>query len=107
MTQRIVMIWFPHLLAEWLLRRKPELKTQPFALVLLERGRRVVKAVNAIAQQKGVYPEMVLAACRALVPELQVHDYDPTQPQKLLSALAEWCIRFTPVVSTDLSDSLI
>lgn len=107
MAQRIVMIWFPHLLAEWLLRRKPELKEQPFALTLLERNRRVVKAVNAIAQQKGVHPEMVLADCRALVPELQVHDYDPDQPQKLLSALAEWCIRFTPVVSTDLADSLI
>lgn len=107
MAQRVVMIWFPHLLAEWLLRKKPELEAQPFALVLLERGRRVVKAVNTIAQQKGVYPEMVLADCRALVPELRVHDYDPEQPQKLLSALGEWCIRFTPVVATDLPDCLV
>lgn len=107
MAQRIVVIWFPHLLTDWLLRRKPQLKTQPFALALLERNRRVVKAVNALAQQKGVYPEMVVADSRALVPELDVYDYDPQQPQNLLSALAEWCIRFTPIVSTDLPDSLI
>lgn len=107
MAQRIVVIWFPHLLTDWQLRRKPELAVQPFALALLERNRRVVKAVNAIAQQKGIYPEMVVADCRALVPELEVHDYDPQQPNKLLSALAEWCIRFTPSVSIDHSEGLI
>lgn len=107
MAKRIVVIWFPHLLAEWQLRRKPQLQTQPFALALMERNRRVVKAVNAIAQQKGVYPDMVVADCRALVPDLEVYDYDPQQPAKLLSALAEWCIRFTPGVSVDLPDSLI
>ncbi len=107
MAQRIVVIWFPHLLADWQLRRKPQLETKPFALTLLERNRRVVKAVNALAQQKGVYPEMVVADCRALVPDLEVYDYDPEQPQKLMSALAEWCIHFTPVVSIELPDSLI
>ena len=107
MAQRIVVIWFPHLLADWQLRRRPELASQPFAMALMERNRRVVKAVNTIAQQKGVYPEMLVADCRAMAPELEVFDYDPQQPQKLLSALAEWCIRFTPVVSIDMPDGLV
>lgn len=107
MAQRIVVIWFPHLMADWHLRRKPQLNTLPFALALTEKNRRIVKAVNTMAQEKGVHPEMVVADCRALVPDLEVYDYDPAQPEKLLNALAEWCIRFTPVVSVDLPDSLI
>jgi protein ImuB len=90
-----------------MLRRQPELKNIPFVLALTERGRRVVKAVNAIAQTKGADVNMVVADCKAIVPELQVFDYDPGQPQKLLFALAEWCIRYTPIVSADLPDSLI
>lgn len=107
MGQRIVVIWLPHLLTDWILRRKPQLKEQPFALALLERNRRVVKATNALAQEKGAYPEMVVADCKALVPDLEVLDYNPDQAGKLLSALAEWCIRYTPIVSVDLPDCLV
>ncbi len=89
-----------------MLRRQPELKDSPFVLVNNEKGRRVVKAVNNIAQGKGVFTGMVVADCRALVPELQLFDYDEVQPKKLLMSLAEWCIRYTPFVSID-EDGLI
>lgn len=107
MNKQIVVIWFPHLLTDWMLRRQPELKAIPFALALNERGRRVVKAVNAIAQEKGVFVNRVVADCRAIVPELEVFEYDVEQPKKLIAALAEWCIRFTPHVSKDGIDGLI
>ena len=60
-----------------------------------------------IAQEKGVYTEMVLADCKAFVPELQAYDYDPEQQRKIISAIAEWCIRYTPFVSIDSGDGLI
>jgi protein ImuB len=104
---RIVVIWFPHLITDWMLRRQPELKDLPFALALTEKGRRVVKAVNSIAQEKGIFTGMVVADCKALLPDLQVFDYDEQQPKKLLRALAEWCMRYTPLVSVDEADSLI
>lgn len=106
MAQRFVSIWFPHLITDRMLRRRPELEKSPFAMALNERGRRVVKAVNIIAQSKGVYPDMAVADCRALVPELEILDFEPEQPQKLLNALAEWCIRYTPHVSVDLPAGL-
>ncbi len=90
-----------------MLRRQPELKDIPFVLVMTERGRRVVKAVNAIAHSKGIFPEMVLADCKALVPELKIFDFDPEEPKKLLTALAEWCIRYAPFISVDLPDGII
>jgi len=108
MERRIAVIWFPHLMTDWMLRRQPELKDLPFVLAINERGRRVVKYVNTVAQSKGVYAGMVVADCKALVPELQVIDYDPHQPTKLLTALAEWCLRYTPFVSIDeTADGLI
>ena len=95
---RIAVIWFPHLMTDRMLRRQPELKEIPFVLATNERGRRVVKAVNNISQQRGVFSGMVLADCKTLVPELQVFDYDEKQFQKLMTAMAEWCIRYTPMV---------
>ncbi len=103
----MVAIWFPHLVTDWMLRRQPELKEIPFALVLKEGAKRVVKAINVVAQQKGISVGMVVADCKALIPELQIFDYNPKQPVKLLTALAEWCIRYTPFISIDLPDMLM
>lgn len=107
MSKRIVAIWFPHLLTDRMVRKQAELNDLPFVLVAIESGRRVVKAVNRIAQERGVYVDMVLADCKALVPELQVFDYKEDEPKKLLMALAEWCIRYTPFVAMDLPDGLL
>ena len=71
-----MVIWFPHLVTDRLLRKQPELKELPFVLVTTERGRRIVKAVNVLAKEKGIHENMVLADCKALVPELTVLDYD-------------------------------
>lgn len=103
----MVVIWFPHLLTDWMLRQHPFLKEKSFALAINEMGRRVVKAVNVNAQAAGAYPDMVVADCRALVPELQIFDYNPEQPAKLLTALAEWFLQYSPFVSVYLPDCLI
>ncbi len=107
MSRRIVVIWFPHLVTDRLLRKQPELKDVPFVMVMNERSRKIVKAVNVLAKEKGIYENMVLADCKALVPELTVLDYDVAEPKKLLHALAEWCIRYSPFISIDLPDVLI
>lgn len=107
MSRRIVVIWFPHLVTDRLVRKRSDLKELPFVLVITERGRRIVKAVNVLAKEKGIYENMVLADCKALVPELMVFDYDETDPKKLLIAVAEWCIRFSPCISIELPDVLI
>lgn len=94
-------------MTDWMQRKSPILKGTPFVLAHAEKGRRVVKAVSVEARSRGVHPEMVVADCKALVPELEVLDHDEEQPKKLLDALGEWCIRYTPVVSVDLPDGLI
>jgi protein ImuB len=106
MSQRIAHIWFPYLVTDRVVRRQPALKNLPFVLAIQESNRRVIKALNLPAQDCGIYTNMVLADALAILPELKVMDYDPEQAPKLLNALAEWCIRYTPIVAVDLPDGL-
>lgn len=107
MPNRFVSLWFRHLLADWMVRLRPELKNIPFVFSASERGRMVVKAVNHVAQAKGIHVGMVVADCRAIYPELEILDDIPGQEKKLLTAIAEWCIRYTPAAGIDLPDSIL
>ncbi len=90
-----------------MVRSKPELKDVPFVLAAPEHGRMVIKATSAAAHARGIHVNMVVADCRAILPDLLVFDYDPGQAERLLHALAEWCLRYTPVAAIDLPDGLI
>jgi len=90
-----------------MIRRQPELKNLPFVIAAPERGRMVIKAANTEAQAKGIDTDMVVADCRAILPTLQVFDDKPGDAAKLLNALAEWCLCYTPTVAIDGMDGLI
>src|ERR1043165_2400369 len=107
MPKRFVAIWFRHLTTDRMMRRKPELRDIPFVLAAPERGRMVVKAVSTVAQAEGIQIDMALADCRAILPGLQVLDYEADLPERLLTALAEWCLRYTPLAAIDLPDGLL
>jgi protein ImuB len=104
---RYASIWFPYLLAEYAARKKPALREVAFVLAAPERGRMVIEAGNAIAMQKGIRPGMVLADCKAIFPELKMLKSEPGTAEKLLNALAEWCIGYTPFAALDMPDGLI
>lgn len=107
MALRIVAIWFPELVTDWAARRRPELASVPFGFAYTQRGRRVLKALNSPAREKGLLPDMALADCRALVPNLQVFDFNPDKPAEILNGLAQWCMRYTPLISIDGDDGLM
>lgn len=107
MVRRFVSIWFRHLTTDWFTLRQPHLRDLPFVLCAPSHGRMVITAVNAIAEEKEINTGMVLADARAIMPTLQVLDDKPELTEKLLKSLAEWCIRFTPVVAVDLPDGLL
>jgi len=107
MQQRYAAIWFRHLKTDWMVRRQPAFKDVPFVMAAPEHGRMVIKAANAASQNKGIDTGMVVADCRAILPTLQAFDDKPELAEKLLNALAEWCLRYTPVVAIDRPDGLI
>ena len=107
MPKRFVTIWFRHLKTDWLTRRQPELSRVPFVLAIHDHGRKIVTAANTIAEQEGIYKGIVAADAKAIFPDLIVHDDKPELAEKLLKALAKYCIRYCPVVAINLPDGLI
>jgi protein ImuB len=107
MARRYLTIWFRHLTTDWFSNRRPALRTTPFVLAAPDHGRMVITAANALAEAQGIVPGLAVADARAILPSLQVLDDKPGLPEKLLTALAEWCIRYTPLTATDVPDGLI
>lgn len=101
MAARYVSIWFRYLSTDWCALDKPHLRAVPFVLRSPSHGRMVIVAANEPARAKGIKLGDVLADARAIVPGLEVLDDLPGVWDKLLRRLAEWCIRFTPVVAVD------
>jgi protein ImuB len=107
MTKRFVAIWFRYLKTDWYIRRIPGLAKTAFVLSLPDHGRMVVTAINAIAQQRGIYAGMSVADARAIFPALHVLDDKPGHADTILKGLADWCIRYTPCVAVDMPEGLV
>lgn len=107
MSRRFVSLWFRHLTTDWLTLRRPELKAVPFVFAAPVHGRLLITAANALAEVHCITVGMAAADAKAIIPDLQVIDDIPRQPDKLLKALGEWCIRYTPLVAVDPPDGLI
>lgn len=104
---RYVSIAFPYLLTDYVTRKHPEFRGKAFVLASRQHGRMVIDAVSAKAAKKGIRTGMVLADCKALFPELEMIETEAGRAEKLLRALAEWAVRYTPFASVDLPDGLI
>lgn len=107
MARRFVTIWFRHLLADWLVIRRPELQGLPFVFVTPDHGRMIITAASKAAQAQGIEAGMRAADAKAIVPGLEVISDKPGRSAKLLKGLGEWCIRYSPIVAIDLPDGLV
>jgi protein ImuB len=107
MHKSYVSLWFRHLLTDWLTLRRAELKDVPFVLVAPVRNRIAITAANVLAEQQGISVGMAAADAKAIVPDLQFIDDIPGQSAKLLQALGEWCIRYSPLIAVDMPNGLI
>jgi len=81
--------------------------TRPLVLVAASRGTDRVVAANPAAADAGVRPDMVLADARALVPGLLALPATPAADTKALTALADWCGRYSPWSAVDGDDGLL
>ncbi|TAN13680.1 MAG: DNA polymerase Y family protein [Chitinophagaceae bacterium] len=104
---RYLSIWFRHLFTDGYAIQQVALRNQSFVMAAPERGRMVIRAVNALAQADGIHSGMVVADARAIHPSLTVVDAKEGMEQELLDMLSEWCLRFTPDVALDPPDGLL
>ncbi|MDP4289757.1 MAG: DNA polymerase Y family protein [Bacteroidota bacterium] len=107
MPKRFLSIYFTHFAADRMARHHPELRDQPFLLSAHVRGRMVVKDFSPSLEQEGIRQGMVVADVKAIYPSIKVFPDDPAEEEKHLKALAEWSIRYTPLVASDFPDGLL
>ncbi|SDJ49257.1 protein ImuB [Pedobacter sp. ok626] len=101
MQRRFISIWFRHLLADWQLIWRPELKEVPFVFAAPDHGRMIVTAVSQLAAEHEVTSGMSAADAKAICPGLEVLDDKVGRAGKLLKGLGEYCIRYAPIVAID------
>lgn len=107
MPKRYVYIWFRYLATDRLAKGRAELRGAPFLVYASERGQMLVKALSRPLERDGFVRGMAVADVRAIFPGVPVFQSEPEAEKELLHKLAEWCLRFTPVVAVDEPDGLI
>ncbi len=107
MEKRFVTIWFPHLKTDWISIRRPALARQPFVLTVSDHGKIIISEANIAAQKSGIEKGMALADGKALIPSLKYLNDKKNPSGKLLTSIATYCIRFSPVVAVNHPDVLI
>jgi len=103
---RILSLWLPRLSTDRLIRTGKAQPERPFAIFARSKNALRLTAVSAAAERLGVRPGQSLADARGAVPDLDVHEADEEADLAFLTAIAEWCDRYTPLVSLDGADGL-
>ena len=98
---RYLAVYLPRFACDWLVRHHPGLRGQVLVTIAKEQGGLTVMSASRRAMQAGVTEGMRLADARAIEPALEAWDADPARDGKALGAMADWCERYTPLVSLD------
>lgn len=113
--QRILSLWLRRLSTDRLRRpwrdgAKPSPERGGSCAPLVVVGKRGnaerIVALDDAAEALGLAVGLTLAEARAMYPALAVAQEDAAADAKLLEAVAEWCVRYTPLVAADPPDAL-
>ena len=100
-------MWLRRLASDRLARRSSTPVEAPLVIVAPLQSALRITALNEAAARLGLRTGMALADARAMYPSLAVADADPQADRRLLTAIADWCDRYTPLVALDLPDGLM
>jgi protein ImuB len=107
---RILCAWSPTWpIANWRRRNplaEPPEPPPPFALLETVRDVRRLSAVSLEAARLGLHAGQKATDALALVPGLVTAEAEPEADAAALTALADWCVRFSPAVALDPPDGL-
>jgi protein ImuB len=111
-SQRILCLWLPRLLTDRIARPSREVREHaegeiPHAVFGKRSNADILIAVDAAAEELGLSPGIALAEARAMYPYLDAIPEDPDADAKLLTAIADWCQRYTPLVAENPPDGVL
>jgi protein ImuB len=98
-------LWLPRLATD----RVKRLREVSAPLVVYgKRGNAdVLTAVDETAERLGLHTGLALAQARAMHPAIEAIEEDAEANSVLLDMIADWCLRYTPLVATDAPDGLL
>jgi protein ImuB len=67
----------------------------------------VIVAVDEAAERAGLHAGLALAQARAMHPALDAQPEDADADAQLLENIADWCLRYTPLIACDAPDGLL
>jgi len=82
-------------------------RSAPLIVTGKRRNIEVITAVDDAAGRLGLSPGLALAQARAMHPNIDVIAEDSGADADLLEAIADWCLRYTPLVACDAPDGLL
>ncbi len=92
-------MWFPRLPTDRLLRASP--CKEPFVVSGKASNALYVYALNAEAERHRLHKGQPLANARAMVEGLRIVSADEKADAALMTRIAQWCDRFTPLVALE------
>jgi protein ImuB len=102
-------LWLRRLPTDRIARSREKSREQAAPLVVYgKRGNaELLIAVDDAAERLGLAPGIALAQARAMHPALDVVAEDAEADAGLLESIADWCLRYTPLVAVDAPDGLL
>jgi protein ImuB len=108
-SRRILSLWLPRLPTDRYRRQMRRINAgrdvydpaEPLVVTAKLNNALQVAALDDQAAKLGLVPQLPLATARAMHPALQIIDADDEADAAMLSAIADWCDRFTPLVALD------
>jgi protein ImuB len=109
-SQRLLCLWLRRLSTDRVARKSLE-KSREVSSPLVVYGKRgnaeLLVAIDDAAERLGLHIGMALAQARAMHPALEAIAEDAEADANLLESIADWCLRYTPLVACDAPDGLL
>jgi len=86
---------------------KSRKQTAPLVVAGKRGNAELLVAVDERAERLGLMPGLALAQARAMHPALDVVPEDADADAALLDTIADWCLRYTPLIACDTPDGLL
>ena len=106
-TRRILALWLPRLPTDRLIRKNGVPFNAPLVVSAKIANALHIHALERRAARLGLYKGQPLANARAMVQPLAIVPADEKADAALLDSIADWCDRFTPLVTLDAPDGLL
>ena len=107
-SQRLLCLWLRRLSTDRIARsRQPREVSAPLVIYGKRGNAELIVAVDDAAERLGLATGLALAQARAMHPGIEAIAEDADADARLLENIADWCLRYTPLVACDSPDGLL